>query len=294
MPATPLALDFQQSVKSRQSNFYKIIQSIGSGKNASTHLALQTSKDNNGTVRVLKILNDPADATGLRKFNSEIATLAQLDHNSIMKISDTGVFETSRHKFPFYVCDYYNETLASVISKRRASLFEKAGYAIQLCSALAYLASRNLIHYDIKPDNIFVDGIKCILGDFGLAAEKSSQCDYSLPSLHKYRSPDIVKAMRGDCNVSAKSDVFLLGLTLAELFTGKNICKESEVGNSEVELCADIRISGKHGLNISNIIMQMLDFNPDARPSAKECINKWEYVLFEVGGDLLQFDGRII
>jgi serine/threonine protein kinase len=86
------------------------------------------------------------------------------------------------------------------------------------------LASRSIVHCDVKPDNIYVDGLKCVLADFGLSISIDSESKtLELPSLHRYRSPDIVEFIRNGTPLSSKSDVFQLGLVLAELFTGKTL-----------------------------------------------------------------------
>lgn len=72
--------------------------------------------------------------------------------------------------FPFVVAEFLPQRLFEVIRADDATTAQKISYVLQLLSALAYLASLNprVVHRDIKPQNVFVKGRSCVLGDFGL------------------------------------------------------------------------------------------------------------------------------
>jgi serine/threonine-protein kinase len=108
-----------------------------------------------------------------------------------------------------------------------------------LLSALRYLASSRppVVHRDVKPQNIFIKGRSCVLGDFGLmkVLNGSEEMDREVfrestgPGMpYYYRTPDLIAYAKGEANITPKSDVFQLGLVAAELFTGWNPANKSE------------------------------------------------------------------
>jgi serine/threonine protein kinase len=289
-----LQLRFGPSIRSHSKQYYRNIQALGEGKNASTYLTLITSPKNKGSLKVIKILNNPADKAKKQRFTSEISVLEGLDHSSIMRISDKGFYNDQTCEYPFYVCEYYNDTLSGALHRGRISLAQKVCWSIQLCSALANLAAKNIVHCDVKPDNIFVDGIKCVLGDFGLAYSVEEGLDPCLPSLHNYRSPDVVSALKNRTKIEPVSDVFLLGLTLTEMFTGNNPCQNAENGIDDVQLDENKKIPGEFGERINSILSSMLNMDGNKRITAEKCIDIWQGILFDVGEASSKIDGSYL
>lgn len=284
-------LNLSQSIKSNTSNYYRTIQILGIGKSATAFLSLKTTSSDRGTFKVVKALQHPDDEVKLARFQREIDVLKDLEHTSIIGLHDTGIFKNH----PFYVCDFYSSTLDFVIRSDQAKLAQKLSYAMQMCSAVAHLKSRGVVHCDIKPDNIYINGWKCALADFGLSLRVGDGLDSTiLPSLHKYRSPDIVKAINDNKQVlTSKSDVFQLGLVLAELFSGKNPCQPATTGNLDVVLDPIPKIYGKFGTNISEILTDMLRLDASLRPDAESLIDKWQNILFKTYEYLIKFEKNV-
>ena len=222
--------------------------------------------------------------------------MAGLSHDSVMRYLDAGTFASVRAAatHPFYVCDFYSRTLTSIIHDTRITLTNKVTYAIQLCSALSYLDSKGLVHCDIKPDNIYVDGIRCVLADFGLCRNAGDGASSSeLPSLHKYRTPDIVSAIQNKVPLTTKSDVFQLGLVLAELFTGENPCEGCPSGNDDVVLREVKPVYGILGNSVHTLISRMLTIDASQRPDAGALIDQWQGLLFNAYGRMLTFERNV-
>jgi serine/threonine protein kinase len=277
-----LKLRVGQTVRARFGDYYRVAQPIGYGKNATAYLTLQTSGVNAGNFCSLKVLQDPYNEPNRRKFETEIATLTRLRHSSILQIVDSGESVRGDSVYPFYLSDYYQETLADALN-RGLSFPSKLAFALQMISGLAYLASHDIVHCDLKPDNIFIRGFDCAIADFGLVRLPSATGEGSLgPSLHRYRTPDIAAFSNGGEPPSTKSDVFQMGLVLAEIFTGTNICREAPNGGDQVELDPLPEIHGSIGNGISNVLNEMLDFDASKRPDAEALRDRWQGLLFTV------------
>lgn len=291
---TKLSLDLSQSIKSTSDNYYKIIQILGEGKSATAYLALKTSSNDRGTFCVLKLLQHPDDPVKLSNFNKEQSNIKNLSHGSIMCLRDDGVFVRNSVTYPFYICDFFTSSLPEFIRNDYVKLTQKLSFAIQLCSGLAYLSANNIVHCDIKPDNIYTDGLRCVIADFGLSRTAGAHATIAdLPSLHKYRSPDIVDAINNNSQLTPKSDVFQLGLVLAELFTGSNPCLERQEGNSKVFIDDIGEIYGKFGEKIRKLLAEMLEFDALKRPDANSLIDRWQTVLFEAYVYILEIDRNV-
>ena len=282
MESPKLQLNVGQSIRTRSGNFYRIAQPIGGGKNASAYLTLQTSGINAGNFCALKVVQDAYNDTNLRRFETEIETLTRLTHPSIMQIVDSGEYNNNDQVYPFYLSDYYQETLSGAL-RRGLSLPMKLAFALQMVSGLAYLEKQDIVHCDVKPDNVFVRGFDCAIGDFGLVHLPSAGGDDKLgPSLHNYRSPDIAVFNSGGAAPTSKSDVFQLGLVFTEMFTGVNICQSASSGTDPVKLDSMPDIHGAIGRGITNVLDEMLKMNPLERLSASELIDRWQGLLFTV------------
>jgi serine/threonine protein kinase len=156
-----------------------------------------------------------------------------------MRVYDTGVFRNGSDEFPFIVAEYLPQRLFDVIRGNTASVTQKLSYAIQLLSAISHLSyiKPAVVHRDIKPQNILVKGGSCVLGDFGIMKlldgnieedRETFKGSIGLGMPFFYRTPDLITYARNEGDITTKSDVFQLGLVLAELFTGRNPAEEGE------------------------------------------------------------------
>lgn len=172
-------------------------------------------------------------------------------------------------------------------ARKGLPLTVKLRYTLQLLSALKYLAANGVVHRDVKPGNIFLNGRTCVLGDFGLMKPYESpaidadraQLKESLgPGMPRsYRTPDLVDYLNGGPPPSPNSDVFQVGLVLAELFTGKNPQRPMRKGSftSPVRLDRIRTVPGRFGDAIRDLVSAMLQFDPGRRPSALEIFDNW-------------------
>ena len=285
------ALKPAQSIQSSTKTWYKCVQTLGSGGNAVAFLVLCTSGHHNGSLFALKVFRRLSAPERRERFLKETKLLFELDHPSILRVYDEGVFHTDDGDYPFTIADYLPNTLQEII-QRDIAIGEKLTFSLQLLSALAFLEQRSpqIVHRDIKPANIFIKGRSCVLGDFGLMKVIDSQAETDREVLKEsigpgmpfyYRTPDLVAYAKSESDISVKSDVFQLGLVLSQLFTGWNPCKKADSHLSPVVVDKIESIPGKLGASIGTILGRMLIIDANQRPSASELLGPWQANFFD-------------
>ena len=281
-----------------QSNrdYYKVIKHLGSGGNGTAYLVLCTSGIYIGQYFSLKIFYNISKPDRLKRFMKEIEFLKHNNHPSLVRHYDEGIYKDKYgNEFPFVVTSYLKNTLEDELKKGRIELGRALFYTTQLLSAVNCLQEENIIHRDIKPGNIFIDGTNILLGDFGLIKEIKQgeydneikndkdmvknyickECYSDAPALPKgYRTPDIVEYIKGNKNLTLKSDIFQVGLVIAEIFTGKNILKRCNNIYDKIELDSLGKIPGEIlSGRISKLIFNMTEINPENRKNISSLLN---------------------
>jgi serine/threonine protein kinase len=227
------------------------------------------------------------------------------EHPAIMRVFDTGVFTDENGEFPFVITEYLPATLATKTREGSVTTVEKLSYTLQLLSALVYLDNLQppVVHRDIKPQNIFLKGPSCVLGDFGLMkildgeheADREIFKESVLPGMpYYYRTPDLIAYANQETGISTKSDVFQLGLVLAELFTGRNPALAPSDGDflTPLELEEMQWIPGRLGGRIKSLIRRMLVYDPSAREDAAHLMDPWRGAFQEAIGLSHDLEGR--
>jgi serine/threonine protein kinase len=278
-----LNLRFRDSLTSRSGVTYVNLRLLGTGGNAETYLMVSTSAPHRGHVFAVKLFRRLSKPEWIESFLQEIAFLRTCSHPSVMRIFDEGQY---RDQHPFLVAEYLPQTLKDVIRKK-SCVVDKLSYALQLLSALDYLAEpvRSVVHRDVKPENIFLKGGSCVLGDFGLVKRAATgtvdreMLKESLgPGMPRfYRTPDLVEYLKGGQGPTPKSDVFQLGLVLTELFTRKNPLQAIRGSNftSPIRLKELRPIADELDAPIRNLLSAMLTVDPIDRPAAVEIAPAW-------------------
>jgi len=214
-------------VVSQAISHYRIIKKLGAGGMGEVYLAEDTKLARKVAIKLL-LPKSAGDEQDRKRLIREARAAAKLDHPNICAIHEVGEEADAN----FIIMQYVEgETLARIIHKRHLELRESLDIAIQILSALSEAHSQDIIHRDIKPQNIIVTprGQVKVL-DFGLA--KTVQRDQPVESDAEtqsilteagmivgtagYMSPEQAKGAALD----ARSDLFSFGAVLYECVTG--------------------------------------------------------------------------
>lgn len=196
---------------------YLLTDFIGQGGMANVYLARDLILDRNVAVKVLRFdFQDNKDA--IRRFQREAVSASQLLHRNIVEIYDVEEKEEQQ----YIVMEYVQGTDLKTYIRENAPLSLEMAVRImsQILSAIEVAHKNQIIHRDIKPQNILITRTKEVkITDFGIAVALSdtsiTQTNTLLGSVH-YLSPE---QARGG-NATVKSDIYALGVVLYELITG--------------------------------------------------------------------------
>ena len=195
---------------------YEIQNCIGSGGMADVYKGKDHKLDRLVAIKVLKS-DYRTDEVFIKKFLSEAQAAAGLMHPNVVNVYDVG-----QDRGLYYMVMELVEgiTLKDYIQRKgRLSPKETISISIQMVNGIQAAHSKNIVHRDIKPQNIIIskDG-KVKVTDFGIARATTSTQTVSssvMGSVH-YTSPEHA---RGEV-VNEKSDIYSAGITMYEMVTG--------------------------------------------------------------------------
>ena len=196
---------------------YEILRTIGQGGMAEVYLAHDILLDRDVAIKMLRD-QFAADKALLEQFRREAKSAARLEHPYIINIYDV----VSEGDKEYIVMEHVEGiTLKEYLQNNKLSLNAVLEIGVRLADALQHAHNRNIVHCDIKPQNILVDKyLNPKITDFGIAKMVSNQTMVYTPtvmgSVH-YLSPEQATGGR----VTASSDVYSLGVVLFEMLTGK-------------------------------------------------------------------------
>ncbi|MEZ5403333.1 MAG: serine/threonine-protein kinase [Bryobacteraceae bacterium] len=158
-----------------------------------------------------------SDTRTLERFRNEVRVARNVTHPNVCRVHDLG--EVDGHAF--LTMEFVDgEDLASLLRRIGRLPADKATeLARQLCAGLAAAHEQGVLHRDLKPANLMVDGRGQLrIMDFGLAAVSGAvqQGDIRSGTL-AYMAPEQIEGRE----VTARSDIYALGLVLYEMFTGR-------------------------------------------------------------------------
>ncbi|UFU00983.1 Stk1 family PASTA domain-containing Ser/Thr kinase [Radiobacillus kanasensis] len=197
---------------------YKIQEAIGGGGMANVYLARDLILERDVAIKVLR-LEYANDEEFIARFHREAQSATSLSHPNIVNIYDVGeedgIYFMAMEYVDGMTLKKYIQTYGPVDVEESIDIMK------QLTSAMAHAHANEIVHRDIKPQNILIDQYGQVkVTDFGIAvaltATSLTQTNSVLGSVH-YLSPE---QARGGM-ATKKSDVYSLGIVFFELLTGR-------------------------------------------------------------------------
>jgi eukaryotic-like serine/threonine-protein kinase len=195
---------------------YRIVRKLGTGGMANVYLA---EDEVLGRRVAIKILNDrhAGDDQFVERFRREAKNAASLSHPNIVSIYDRGEAEGT-----YYIAMEYLDGRSLkelIVARGPAPVHLAVDYARQILAAIRFAHRHGIVHRDIKPHNVLVDGEgRLKVTDFGIARAGASQMTEvgSIIGTAQYLSPEQAKG----APVNQTSDLYSVGVVLYELLTG--------------------------------------------------------------------------
>lgn len=206
----------QHSLIGRTLGQYQIIAEIGAGGMARVYKAYQPGLDRYVAIKVLPAQH--ALTPGFKeRFIREARTVAQLQHPNILPIYDVGLEGDQS----YFVMQYVSGQTLRQLQGQPMALPVIGKFIDQIAAALDHAHERDVLHRDVKPDNILLEGDWLMLADFGLAKIRAGQQNLTgtgmIIGTPMYASPEQI--IGGEVN--RWSDIYSMGVVLYEMVTGQ-------------------------------------------------------------------------
>ena len=210
------------------SDRYRLDAMIGRGGMSSVYRAFDTVLERPVAIKLMH-REIATDSDQLERFRREARSVAQLNHPHVVKVIDAGEEPAENERegdgevgTPYIVLEYVDgETLKDLIRREGPlDISQALAYAIEIARALGAAHDHQIVHRDVKPQNILIDpegGAK--ITDFGIArslTEEGLTMAGKVLGTTDYVSPEQALGQA----VTPQSDLYSLGVVLYEMLTG--------------------------------------------------------------------------
>jgi predicted Ser/Thr protein kinase len=224
------------------------------------------------------------DGAALARFHGEVRLARQVSHPNVCRVFDVGEADGR----PFLSMEFIDgEDLQSLLRRiGRISYGKALEISRQLIAGLAAIHGCGILHRDLKPGNVMIDGRGRVrIADFGVAALADEPAESSLVGTPAYVAPELWAGGKA----TVRSDLYALGLVLYEVFTGRRVPPASSTPRkTAARLKEDTRPVPPSALvpevdhRTEAAILRCLARDPAARPAST-----LEVVAALPGGDLV-------
>jgi serine/threonine-protein kinase len=207
-----------ETLRSTLGDRYRVEKAVGRGGMATVYLAQDLRHDRKVAIKVLR--PDLTATVGADRFTREVKIAAQLSHPNILGVFDSG--ETQG--LLYYVMPFVEgESLRDKLNReQQLSIDEAIQITCEVAEALGYAHAHDIVHRDVKPENILLQSGRALVADFGIArlaeagAEKLTATGMAVGTA-AYMSPEQASGMPTD----QRADIYALGCTLYEMLAGQ-------------------------------------------------------------------------
>lgn len=212
---------------------YAIQDLLGEGTFGTVYLGFDTKLQRQVAIKVPR-QTQLKRSSKVKQYLEEARTVANLPHPNIVPVHDVGDDPSG----PVYVVSQFinGGTLRARLNRQPWAPEEAIRLLLPIAHALHFAHERNLVHRDVKPENILIDnetGMP-IVADFGLAVNlKEESQNHQFAGTPYYMSPE---QARGEQRLDGRSDVFSMGVILYEMLTGKRPFR----GDSLAAICQTV------------------------------------------------------
>jgi serine/threonine-protein kinase len=257
----------------------RIESQIGFGGMSTVYSAIQPLIGKRAAIKVIAA-HLCVEKVNVDRFVQEARAANQIGHPNIVDAFAFGVLADGRS---YLVMEWLQgETLAARLRRGPMPIAEAMAIIFQICDALAAVHEKGIVHRDLKPENVFLVPVRnrrlmVKLLDFGVAKLRGprgeSTVDHTSPGATvgtpKYMAPE---QARGSREVDYRADVYALGVTAYEMFTGR----VPFVGNEALDIMhqhvyamppAPSSLRPELPLQIERLLLQMLEKRADKRPT---------------------------
>lgn len=201
---------------------YTVVKELGVGGMGVVYQCRDEFLQRDVAIKILRpeLMADPKN---LDVFKEEARLVAHLEHPNVVTIFDIGEETKEKTRYHYLAMEYLpGGNLANYVQQSSLPLEQALNWMKQLANGLYYAHKKDVVHQDIKADNIFITTEGDVkIGDFGLARLMANKI-YVNPTIKgmgtpAYMSPELCRGEQQDL----RSDIYSMGVLFFEILTGQ-------------------------------------------------------------------------